>query len=91
MSPGSSQWVNRRQFSARRWCEQLQGLFKGIAEVVSQLLAGLTLGVDAGDFFDPTDPPRTVLLDNGRIARCHEEPHRSIQNAILQPVYDDSD
>src|SRR5262245_52081607 len=41
----------------------LQRLFQGIAEVVQQLLAGLALGVNAGDFLDPADPPLALLLD----------------------------
>jgi hypothetical protein len=48
--------------------------FEGVTEVIQQFLAGLALGVDAGDFLDPADPPFAVLLDNGGVVRCHEGP-----------------
>src|SRR5207249_3256983 len=42
----------------------LQSLLQCVAEIVQQFLAGLSLGVDAGHFLDPTDPPVAVLLDD---------------------------
>jgi hypothetical protein len=43
----------------------------GCASVVKQLFAGFALGIDAGNFLDPANPPIIVLLYDGRILRRH--------------------
>jgi hypothetical protein len=44
-------------------------LFKSGLEVIEQLRARCTLGIDAWDPFDPSYPPGTIALNDGFISR----------------------
>ena len=64
-------FVSKPRSSASVRTVHFQGFREGDAQRFQKFLARALLAIHPGDFFNPTNPPPTVLFDDSRICLIH--------------------